>query len=136
MRKRTLARELALQSLYQLDLRGDDAAGDLDEFLRETTRDAEVLDFARGLTLGCWERRADIDRELAAVAEHWDLKRMAAVDRNILRLGAHELLHHPEIPYSVAINEAVELAKKYSTAQSGAFVNGILDKIRVRAGMA
>lgn len=133
MRKRSLARELALQSLYQIDLRGSDALDRLEEFLQEQTRDLEILAFARELALGAWERRAAVDAELQAVAEHWELGRMAAVDRNILRLGAYELLHRPETPPVVAINEAVELAKKYSTAQSGAFVNGILDKVRVRA---
>lgn len=132
MRKRTLARELALQSLYQLDLRGGDAEPDLGGFLEESTGDSEVLAFARELTRGSWERRDAIDRELAAVAENWDLKRMAPVDRNILRLGAYELLYQPETPPSVSINEAVDLAKKFSTAQSGAFVNGILDKVRAR----
>jgi transcription antitermination factor NusB len=136
MKKRTQARGIALQILYQLDLRGGDALEDLDAFLAESDADGGVRDDARALALAAWERRAALDAELAAAAEHWDLRRMAAVDRNILRLGAHELLHCPDVPPPVAIDEAVELAKKFSTAQSGAFVNGVLDKIRTRVQRA
>jgi transcription antitermination factor NusB len=134
MRKRTLARELALQCLFPLDVRGEEALGEIDEIIAEGTGNSEVRAFARELTVGCWERRAEIDRALAAVAEHWDLRRMAVVDRNVLRLGAYELLHRPDTPATVAIDEAVELAKKFSGPESGKFVNGILDQVRIRAG--
>jgi transcription antitermination factor NusB len=134
MRKRTLARELALQCLYPLDVRGEEALGEVDEIIADGTGDAEVRAFARDLVIGCWTRRAEIDQALAGVARHWDLRRMAVVDRNVLRLGAHELLHRQDTPPTVAIDEAVELAKKFSGAESGAFVNGILDQVRIRSG--
>jgi transcription antitermination factor NusB len=136
MKKRSLARELALQCLCPLDVQGDDAMQDVEEILAEGTSDSAVKTFARELARGCHEHRADIDRELTDVAEHWNLRRMAVVDRNILRLGAFELIHRPDTPPTVAINEAIELAKRYSTAESGAFVNGILDKVRLRLAAA
>jgi len=136
MRKRSLARELALQCLCPLDVQGEEALQDVEEILAEGSSDAAVKAFARELARGCFGHRAEIDRELADVAEHWDLRRMAVVDRNILRLGAFELLHRPDTPPTVAINEAIDLAKRYSTAESGAFVNGILDKVRLRAAAA
>ncbi len=133
MRKRSLARELALQCLCPLDVQGEEALQDVEEIISEGTTDAAVQAFARELALGCHGNRATLDRELVDVAEHWDLRRMAVVDRNILRLGTFELLHRPDTPPTVAINEAIDLAKRYSTAESGAFVNGILDKVRLRA---
>jgi transcription antitermination factor NusB len=136
MRRRTRAREVAVQFLYQLDLRGEDVLGQLDEFLadgsgHEDRSSAETMAFARRLVLGTHRQRATIDRLLRDVARNWDLKRMAAVDRNILRMAVYELLHCPDIPPKVTINEAIELGKKYSTANSGAFINGILDRVRL-----
>jgi len=130
MRKRTKARELALQILYQLDLRGDDLHGGVEEFLKAATGDGEILDFARLLISGAWERRAEIDKIIEGAARNWEIRRMAAIDRNILRLATFELLHLEEIPPLVTINEAIDMAKKYSTKKSGHFVNGILDHIR------
>ena len=134
MRKRTQARELALQLLYQIDLRGEEILPDLDRGLEEPSwADAEVRAFARELIDGYRKRAAEIDRTIEEVARNWQLKRMAAIDRNILRLATYELLHRDDIPPLVTINEAIELAKKYSTRNSGPFVNGILDNIRLRA---
>ena len=134
MRKRTQGRELALQLLYQLDLRGDDVLREIDAYLEgESGGDAEVRAFAKELLHGYLERRAEIDRRIEEVARNWQLRRMAAIDRNILRLGAYELLYRSDIPPLVAINEAIEIAKKYSTKNSGPFVNGILDNIRLKA---
>ena len=125
--------ELALQLLYQLDLRGDDVLKEVDAYLDgEGGGDAEVRGFARELIHGYLERRVEIDRRIEEVARNWQLRRMAAIDRNILRLGAYELLYRTDIPPLVAINEAIEMAKKYSTKNSGPFVNGILDNIRVK----
>ncbi len=132
MRKRTLAREVALQLLYQLDLRGTDVLNELDDLLREASTDAEVVDFARETVVGTWEHRARIDESIASVATNWDLPRMAAVDRNILRLATYELCFCEDIPPLVSINEAIEMAKKFSTKNSGPFVNGILDNVRMR----
>jgi len=135
MRKRTQGRELALQLLYQLDLRGDDVLKEVDEYLDgQSGGDAEVRGFARELIHGYLERRVEIDRRIEEVARNWQLRRMAAIDRNILRLGTYELLYRTDIPPLVAINEAIEMAKKFSTKNSGPFVNGILDNIRLKAG--
>lgn len=133
MRKRTAGRELALQMLYQLDLRGEETLEELDECLREAQEapDPEVESFARELILGWWERRKDIDEKVEAAAKNWQLKRMAVIDRNILRLATYEMLHREDIPPLVSINEAIDMAKKFSTPQSGRFVNGILDNIRL-----
>jgi transcription antitermination factor NusB len=135
LRKRTRARELALQALYQLDLRGPEVLGQVDRVLAGDTAEPEVRRFARQLVDGCWAHREDLDARIATVADNWEIHRMAVVDRNILRLASYELLFLDDVPPKVAINEAIDLAKRYSTADSGAFVNGILDRIRLeRAG--
>lgn len=130
MRKRTLARELALQALYELDIRAAADLSRLDEFLAENAEDGDVAGFARDLVAGAWEHRAEIDKRIEQVARNWELRRMAVVDRNILRLAAYELLYREDIPPLVSINEAIEMAKKFSTRNSGPFVNGILDNLR------
>jgi len=130
MRKRTRGRELALQLLYQVDVRGEDLLDDLDDLLLDTGKEEEVRAFAKELVLGTVEHREECDRYIKDVAEHWDIRRMATVDRNILRLAVYEMTSRDDIPEKVSINEAIELGKKYSTGNSGAFVNGILDKIR------
>lgn len=132
MRKRTLARELALQLLFQMDVQGPDAADRIDPYLREQTKDAEIAAFAREIVFGYWERREFIDRKIEEVAANWELKRMAIVDRNVLRIATFELLFRDDIPPLVAINEAIDIAKKFSTKNSGQFVNGILDNIRLK----
>ena len=134
MRKRTLGRELALQLAYQVDLRGEDIMADIEEQLREGEHAAEVVEFAKTLLAGWSKNREVIDKKIEEIAKNWQLKRMAVIDRNILRLATYELLFRDDIPPLVAINEAIEMAKKYSTRNSGPFVNGILDNIRLRAG--
>jgi len=133
LRNRTRAREAALQVLYQLDLRGTEILGELDALLRHLLApmetDPSVTRFARDLVTGCWDHRAELDQRIRQIAENWDLDRMAVVDRSVLRMAAFELLYVADVPPKVAINEAIDLAKRYSTADSGAFVNGILDKI-------
>jgi len=130
-RKRTQARELAVQCLYQLDLLGRYDADHVEATMRWSTASDDSKAFARDLVDACWNRRDDLDAEIRQVAEHWALERMAFLDRNILRLAIHELLHRPDIPPKVSINEAIDLGKKYSTKGSGAFINGILDRIRM-----
>ena len=131
MRKRTRSRELALQLLYQVDARGEEASTMMDEFLeQEEPDDQEVHAFARELVNGTSGARAEIDELLTAAAENWRLDRMALVDRNILRMAVFEMLHLEEIPAKVTINEAIELGKRFSTKLSGSFINGILDRIR------
>ncbi len=139
MRVRTRARELALQFLFQVDFQGDAYASELDRFLDEQlhgkpdTTEAKI--YARELVRGVIEHRAAIDALLGKAASNWEVDRMAAVDRNALRIGCYELLHGEDIPPKVAINEAIELGKRFSTEASGAFVNGILDRIRKDQGL-
>ena len=136
VRKRTRARQLALQFLYSIDLREDGPSQEVDPFLRMQTRDDEIYLFATGLVNGCLAHREEIDAEIRRIAANWDLARIATIDRNILRLAAHEILHRSDIPPQVTLNEAIELAKLFSTKKSGGFVNGILDRLRADAGRA
>lgn len=129
MRSRSAARAVALQALYQFDLRGEDVADDLEGFLREWARDAETRAYAARLIEGCRLAQDELDEAIGAIAENWALSRMPAVDRAILRLGAYELRYVDDVPERVAISEAIRLAKRFSTAESGAFINGILDKL-------
>ena len=132
MRTRTLAREAALQYLYEVDLVGPEEAEGLEEFLARQVGRIEARPHAARLVAGVLERREEIDAELRASAENWSLERMAVVDRNVLRIGAYELLHDPDVPEKVAINEAIDLARRFSSEEACAFVNGILDRIRER----
>ncbi|HEX3999185.1 MAG TPA: transcription antitermination factor NusB [Pirellulales bacterium] len=127
MSRRSRAREVALQVLYQDDLNPAMNPGVADEFLQSRLRFAELVEFARSLVAGVRRNRSELDARLARTAEHWSLERMATTDRNVLRLGAYEILY-ADTPDRVAINEAVELAKRFGTAQSAQFVNGILDR--------
>jgi transcription antitermination protein NusB len=129
MGARTTAREAALQMLFAVDASGDSANTVIRDFWREMPGDAEDRRYADGLVRGVAEDVASVDERIAAASDHWRLERMPRVDRNVLRIGAWELAHHPEIPRAVIIDEAVELAKRYGTAESGAFVNGVLDRI-------
>ena len=130
MRKRTLARDWALKILYQTEM----TAQSIDEvaqtfWAEEDRKDPDVIEFCKRLVGGVQENLKAIDEKISQYATNWQLKRMAVIDRNILRLGVFELHYAPDIPPKVTINEAVELAKKYGDLESGKFVNGILDKI-------
>ena len=129
--KRRIARELAVQFLYQYDLSG----GSLEEALplfwetqSEVSEDGRK--FTEELVQGVVEHRVAIDERIAKYTDNWDLPRIAAVDRNILRLAMYEMMFRDDIPPVVSINEAVDIAKKFSTRESGAFVNGILDRLK------
>jgi len=129
MGKRRSGRELALRLLFEVDV-GKAPVEQVLEFSVEPDRyDAPTIAFARRLLEGTVAHARDIDALISRYAKEWSLDRMANVDRNILRLAAYEILHEPEIPASVSVDEAVELAKKYSTAESGKFVNGILGNL-------
>jgi transcription antitermination factor NusB len=130
VKKRTRARELALQFLYQVDLLGPSVLPDLRAFLREMETDAESVQYAQRIVEGVHAQRAEVDRVITKVAQNWKIHRIAVIDRNILRIGAWELLFVPDVPPKVSINEGIELGKRFSTANTGAFVNGILDKVR------
>lgn len=136
IRRRTRAREIALQVLFQFDVRGEGYAGEVGRTTAQLCADeaegeAEIGEFAAKLVDGTLQHRAAIDERLQSVTKNWDLKRMATVDRNVLRMAVYELAHCKDVPPKVAINEAIELGKKFSTANSGGFVNGILDRIRI-----
>ena len=130
MTRRSRGREVALQVLYQVEQNPVIPANEIRRFIeRRLLEDRKLCEFTEGLIDGVKEHQARIDAMISRVAENWRLDRMAAIDRNILRLGAYEMLFRPEVPAKVAINEALELAKRYSTAQSSRFVNGILDRV-------
>jgi N utilization substance protein B len=128
--RRRKAREVALQFLYQLDLHGDDDpsphAGD---FWARHPVDQETRVFAEALVCGTKQNQAKADDLIRQYAEHWALERMAVVDRNILRLAVYEMLWGGGVPTKVVINEAIEIAKKFGTADSSRFINGILDRV-------
>ena len=130
MGKRRKSRELALQLLYQLDLQDASSAEPyLDEFWTRHPVDGEVRGFVESLVRGTKLHQQKIDEVIAQFAENWELDRMAVVDRNILRGGVFELMWMMEIPPKVAINEALEVAKKFSTRESSRFINGLLDRV-------
>ncbi len=131
---RSRCRELALQFLYQTEFAGQRRAEDVARFWRHFQKGDEPPAYLLQLVEGVATHLQELDALIARYSEHWRLERMAAVDRNLLRLATYELLHQPEIPPKVVINEAVELAKIYGTEVSGAFVNGILDHIRAAVG--
>jgi len=144
VRRRTRARELALQFLYAFEMRGHEAMQDIEaaiqaniEFGEDTgeelpARDRdEILQYARDIAQGVHDRQIELNRWIEFIARNWRLERMAYLDRNILRVALYELLHQNEVPFKVVINEAIDIAKRYSTAQSGSFVNGILDRARI-----
>ena len=133
MRKRTAARECALQLLYQWDLTKAPSVDVLKQFWVDRPEEPDVRTFAEQLLEGTLQHLAVIDEALQKYAENWELGRMAVVDRNILRLGTYELLFAEEIPSKVTINEAVELAKRFGDVDSSKFINGILDKIHKTA---
>jgi N utilization substance protein B len=130
MGKRRKAREVALQFLYQLDLHAAvDPMPYEPEFWQRHPVDPATRAFAESLVRGSKQQQSKIDQLLAQYAEHWDLERMAVVDRNILRMAVYELLWQPDVPPKAAINEALEIAKKFGTTESSRFINGVLDRI-------
>lgn len=131
MRKRTRAREFALQVLYQVDITKSDVKLCLEDFWknREINTEGSVREFTESLVLGFIGHKGEIDALISEATKNWQLNRMAVVDRNILRMTAYELLYREDIPPKASINEAIEIAKKYGNEDSGKFVNGVLDKI-------
>lgn len=127
--KRRKAREYALQILFQLDIRKEKpSAAVLKHFWAEYDPDVEVKAFSEEIVKGTYKHIARINELLHQCAKNWSLDRMAVVDRNVLRMAVYEILYRIDIPTSVTINEAIEIAKKYGTDESGSFVNGILDR--------
>ena len=130
MTRRSRAREVALQLLFQRDLNPSVERPAIEQFVRDRIREPDVAAFCLALFDGITSNGVAIDAQLAAAAENWRLQRMAAVDRNVLRIGAYELLFTPQTPAKVVLDEAIELARRYGSADSPAFVNGILDRLK------
>ncbi len=129
MDRRTRARELTMQALYQLDVQGPDLFQLLDRFFTEADEDDFVRKLASDWTRGTWENLEQCDEPIIASTIKWQFTRLSPVDKSILRLSVYQLKFCPDIPPKVVINEAIELAKKFSTDKSPAFVNGVLDAI-------
>ena len=126
---RRRAREVAMQALYQLDVNRDFDVQTIRQFVSNRLRFPGLEEFCCSLIEGVRTNASEIDELIVQAADNWSIERMAAVDRNALRVAVFELGHCPEVPTSVAINEALEICRRYSTADSVAFVNGILDPI-------
>lgn len=126
---RTAARALALQGLFMLDVQGESGLPSARQYVAEQAESEDVREYALRCLEGTWRLFSSFDAHIARVAEHWDLARIAVADRNILRLAMFEMTQVPDMPPKVAISEAIELAKRFSTAESARFVNGILDRL-------
>jgi transcription antitermination factor NusB len=132
MKKRTRSRELALQFLYMLDLRGPEFLAEAEACLAGEESDLSTRQFALHLVRGTAQHLDEINAVIGEIAQNWDVDRMAVIDRNVLRMATFELVHCPDIPPKVSINEAIELGKRFSTQNSGGFINGVLDRIKDR----
>ncbi len=129
MKKRRLAREFTLEFLYRIELTKEEPEMILKDICSRDSFPQKTVDFTYELSLKTIDKFSEIDRVISKTADNWALDRIAIMDRNILRVAVCEFFYFPKIPFKVSIDEAIELAKKYSTEQSGKFVNGILDKI-------
>jgi transcription antitermination factor NusB len=127
--KRTRARELAMQLLYQLDIQGPEGIEPLDKFFTEADADDSVRKLASEWTKGAWENLQQCDQLITASTLKWQFGRLSPVDKSILRLSVYQLKFCPDVPPKVVINEAVELAKKFSSEKAPSFVNGVLDAV-------
>jgi N utilization substance protein B len=131
---RSRCREWALQFLYQSEFNGPTPEEAVARFWRHFQEKGEVPAYLKVLAEGVAAHREELDAFIVRYSEHWRLERMTIVDRNLLRLAVFELLYQPQVPPKVAINEAVELAKRYGSEASSSFVNGILDQVRLAVG--
>jgi transcription antitermination protein NusB len=137
---RRRGRELALQALYQMDVTGGKPVAEAADLWRHFDEPGsapapdEARAFATELVCGVLEARERVDDLITRAAEHWRLERLSQIDRNILRIGVYELLCRRDVPASVAIDEAIEIAKRFGTDESGTFVNGILDNVATAVG--
>jgi N utilization substance protein B len=134
MGARTSGREAALQMLFALETSSDPIERVVAGFWRETPGDPEGRDYADVLARGVAGELAQVDEAIRKASTNWRLERMARVDRNVLRLGAWELLRSQAVPRAVILDEAVELAKRFGSEDSGAFVNGVLDRVAANLG--
>ncbi|MCX7762481.1 MAG: transcription antitermination factor NusB [Candidatus Kryptonium sp.] len=127
--KRRLIRERVLQMLYAYEISGNSPEFILSDLFSDFQSDKESYEFGKSLFLSVIENIDEIDRIIASKIKNWEIERLALIDKIALRIGVCELKYFPEIPPKVSINEAIELAKKFSTERSGKFVNGVLDAI-------
>lgn len=126
---RRKGRELALQALYQIEITGDASAGAVDFFLGHFEGNAKTKEFARRLVSGVVSQQAAIDHLIDQCTENWKLERLAKVDLIILRMATYEIAFCPDIPSTVSIDEAIEIAKRFGSADSAPFINGVLDQV-------
>jgi N utilization substance protein B len=134
MSARRKGREVALQVLYQLDMSGETSEQGLHAFADSFDVSPKAREFAWDLVRGVREQRIDIDAQVEAASENWKLERLAQIDATVIRIAVYELTHG--LPMEIAINEAVEVARRYGTTESAAFVNGVLDAVAKRLGLA
>lgn len=130
MGKRRKARESTLQILFQLDFNGTDVESVIQQFWKDKKTLTEVKSYSRWLIKGIISHQDRIDRIIQSASERWRLSRMPIVDRNILRMAVFELLYEEDIAPAIVINEAIEIAKKFSSEQAATFINGVLDALR------
>jgi N utilization substance protein B len=130
LRKRRKSRELALQVLYHWDVTGQDAAKTLSQLQEHFSPGPGKDEFAERIVLGVLNHREEIDQLIEKVSENWRLDRMTVIDRNLLRLATFELRFCDDIPPKVALNEAIDLGKRFGSEESGSFINGVLDRIQ------
>lgn len=134
MGARHSGREAALKMLFQMEASGEDAERTITLFWRNFEEEPEGREYADDALRGIGAALADVDAQITKASTHWRIERMARVDRNVLRLGAWELMRRADVPRAVVLDEAVELAKSYGTEESGAFVNGVLNRVAESLG--
>ncbi|MGD9082422.1 MAG: transcription antitermination factor NusB [Desulfobacterales bacterium] len=131
MGNRHKSRELAMQALFYMDMSQNDSNEMLERFCDNFSPPKKMLPFFLKLVKGVIQGKGEIDSILERFSDNWKLSRMSCVDRNTMRIAVYELLYCHDIPYKVSINEAIDMGKKFGTKESGAFINGILDSIRI-----
>ena len=131
MGNRRKSRELAMQALFYMDMSQSDSNEMLESFCDNFSPPKKMLPFFLKLVKGVIQGKGEIDSILERFSDNWKLSRMSCVDRNTMRIAVYELIYCHDIPYKVSINEAIDMGKKFGTKESGAFINGILDSIRI-----
>ncbi len=129
MSRRRKAREIALQTLYAGEVSGADWRGVLRDNVARRKPSEEVIEYAERLVENVIEEKADLDKRIRRCLQNWELERVSVIDRTILRIALSELIHCPEVPTNVIMNEAIEIAQTFSSADAGRFVNGVLDSL-------
>jgi N utilization substance protein B len=129
MSRRRKAREIALQTLYAAEVSGADWRAALRDNVERRKASGEVVEYAERLVTNVMAETAELDRRIAGRLENWELKRVSVIDRTIMRIALSEFIHCPEVPTSVIMNEAIEIAERFSSAEAGRFVNGVLDSL-------